>query len=323
MNHHLLILLGGALVCLVGVFALGSWMLAEQKREQMWAERREQTIGGYLKPKLTTGPTLMLSTRSARKPTSAISQMYALIGWREDRRNQYPMAWWGVMLVTLGPATIAGLLGTKVIGTAGWVLVIGVDLLLTRLFLKYCTTKVSRELLSQFPDALSMVSRSVRVGVPLGEAIKVVAREGLIPTREEFARASDAVAIGVDIEGALVEMAERNDLAEYRFFATALALQSQTGGGLTETLDTLADTIRKREAARKRGSALASEAKTSIYVLVALPIVTGVMLYLSSPEYIGILFTTEGGEKLLGIAVGMLCMGLFTMQQIIKRSLGS
>ncbi len=322
MNSHLIIPIVGGLVCLIGLLSIGLWMLAEQKREQAWSSRREQTIGAYLKPKVTSAPSLMLSARQKEKPANALAQVHGLFGWREDRRSQYPMTWWGVALVMLGPSTIAGLLATKIFGTAGWFLVAAVDVILTRTFLKYCTEKVSRELLSQFPDALSMVSRSVRVGVPLGEAIKVVAREGLMPTREEFGRASDAVAIGVDLEGALVEMAERNDLAEYRFFATALALQSQTGGGLTETLDTLADTIRKREAARKRGNALASEAKTSIYVLVVLPIVTGVMLYVSNPDYIGILFTTSGGEKLLAVAVGMLFMGLFSMQQIIKRSLG-
>ena len=76
--------------------------------------------------------------------------------------------------------------------------------------------------------------------------------EQLIHT-ENQQQAADQVSIGRDLEVALLEMAERNDVAEYRFFATALALQSQTGGGLTETLETLADTIRKRENARKRG----------------------------------------------------------------------
>jgi Flp pilus assembly protein TadB len=128
-------------------------------------------------------------------------------------------------------------------------------------------------------------------------------REAQTPTREEFSKAADQVSIGLDLENALLEMAERNDLSEYRFFATALALQSQTGGGLTETLETLADTIRKRENARKRGHALASEARTSIYVLAALPIVVGAMLFVINPDYIGLLFTDTGGQKLLGIAV--------------------
>jgi tight adherence protein B len=314
-------MLAGGLICLVGLSITGMWLMAEQKREAMWAARRESTIGGYLKPKSTGVPTLILSARQKQKPASALAQVHAIFKWREERRSQYPMTWWGVALVMLGPATIAGLLATKLLGVIGWVAVPAIDIMLTRIFLGWCANRISRDLLSQFPDALSMVSRSVRVGVPLGEAIKVVSKEALSPSREEFGRAADAVAIGMDLEAALVEMADRNDLAEYRFFATALALQSQTGGGLTETLDTLADTIRKREAARKRGAALASEAKTSIYVLVVLPIVSGLGLWLTNPEYIDILFITPGGQKLLALAVFMLCAGLVCMQQIIKRCL--
>ena len=321
MSGALPFVLAGGLLCLLGLIGLGLWLLSEQKREVAWAARREATIGGYLKPKLSAGPTLMLAARQKDKPADLVATLHGILGWREDRRSQYPMTWWGVVLVMLAPSMIGALLATKLLGSLGWVAVVLIDILLTRTFLLYCTGKVSRELLSQFPDALSTIARSVRVGVPLGEAIKVVAREGLMPTREEFGRAADACAIGVDLEVALVDMAERNDLAEYRFFATALALQSQTGGGLTETLDTLADTIRKREAARKRGNALASEAKTSIYVLTVLPVVSGVMLWVSNPDYIDILFTTSGGNKLLAVAVGMLCMGLFTMQKIVKKSL--
>ncbi len=321
MSGYLPFVLAGGLLCLLGLIGLGLFLLSEQKREAAWAARREATIGGYLKPKLSARPTLMLSARQKDKPADLLATLHGVLGWREDRRSQYPMTSWGVILVMLAPSMIGALLATKLLGSLGWAAVALIDILLTRTFLLYCTDKVSRDLLSQFPDALSMIARSVRVGVPLGEAIKVVSREGLMPTREEFGRAADAVAIGVDLEVALVEMAERNDLAEYRFFATALSLQSQTGGGLTETLDTLADTIRKREAARKRGNALASEAKTSIYVLTVLPLVSGVMLWVSNPDYIDILFTTSGGNELLAIAVGMLCAGLFSMQKIVKKCL--
>ena len=320
MNTHLPVLLAGGLFCLFGLTITGLWLLAEQKRSVRWIARRDATIGGYLKPKLGSGPALMLAARQ-REPANLLASIHSLFGWREDRRSQYPMSWWGVAIAALGPSIIGSLLATRILGVLGWCVLPLIDIVLTRTFLNWRVGKVSRDLLSQFPDALSMVSRSVRVGVPLGEAIKVVAREGLSPTKEEFGRASDAVAIGVDLETALVEMAQRNDLAEYRFFATALALQSQTGGGLTETLDTLADTIRKRDAARKRGAALASEAKTSIYVLTALPMISGLMLWFSNPDYINILFITEGGQKLLAIAVFMLCLGLFSMQQIIKRTL--
>jgi tight adherence protein B len=320
-SNNITFLLCGGLLCLIGLAITGMWLVAEQKREAAWAARREATIGGYLKPKSTGAPALILSTRTKQKPADIIARVHSVFKWREERRAQYPMAWWGVALIMLGPGMIAGLLATKLLSFGGWIVVPVVDILLTRTFLGWCANRISRDLLAQFPDALSMVSRSVRVGVPLGESIKVVSKEAMEPTRTEFGRAADAVAIGMDLEAALVEMAERNDLAEYRFFATALALQSQTGGGLTETLDTLADTIRKRESARKRGNALASEAKTSIYVLITLPIISGVGLWLSNPDYIDVLFTTSGGEKLLAAAVFMLCTGLLCMQQIIKHSL--
>jgi tight adherence protein B len=320
-NGNIAFFLIGGLICLLGLGITGMWMMAESKRQQQWQARREATIGGYLKPKTTGAPTLMIATRTKQKPESVLGQIHAVFGWKEERRSQYPMAWWGIASVMLAPSMIAGLLATKLLGFTGWIAVPIVDILLTRTFLNWCANKVSRELLAQFPDALSMVARSVRVGVPLGEAIKVVSKEALSPSREEFGRAADAIAIGVDLEVALLEMADRNELAEYRFFATALALQSQTGGGLTETLDILADTIRKREAARKRGNALASEAKTSIYVLCVLPIVSGLGLYLTNPDYISILFTTTGGEKLLALAVFMLVTGMICMQQIIKRTL--
>ena len=321
MSHNVIWLVMGGFVCLVGLCISGVLVLQQQKRDRIWAERREVTIGGYLKPKVSSAPTLMLAPRNTRRNQDVTTQISSVFNWREDRREQYPMTWWGAALVMLSPASIGGLLATKVFGMAGWIAVPIIDIILTRIFLGWAVARVSTALLRQFPDALSMIARSVRVGVPLAESIRVVAREGQTPTREEFSKAADAVAIGLDLEVALVEMAERNELAEYRFFATALTLQSQTGGGLTETLDTLADTIRKREAARKRGLALASEAKTSIYVLVALPIITGIMLFLTNPDYILILFTTPGGEKLLALAVFMLCAGLFSMQQIIKRSL--
>jgi tight adherence protein B len=315
------LILGGGLVCLIGLSATGLLLLAEQKRDKLWAARREATVGPYLKPKAGSGPALVLAVRAKQRNTKR-SPLYAILGYHEERIAHYPMSLGGVVLCMLGPAAIGGLLATKVLGQMGWGMVPILDILLTRTFLGWASNKVSRTLLSQFPDALAMVSRSVRVGVPLNEAVRIVGRESQSPTREEFAKAADQVQIGVDLETALLDMAERNNISEYRFFATALALQSQTGGGLTETLETLADTIRKRENARKRGHALASEARTSIYVLAVLPIVVGAMLFVINPEYIGLLFTDPTGEMLLGIAVGMLISGLWVMQQIIKASLG-
>jgi tight adherence protein B len=320
-NGNLTFVLVGGLLSLIGLGAAGLWLLAEQNQKKAWAARRDDALGGYLKPKSSGGPALVLAVR-AKQRTSSSNPLLTIFKWNDARRAHYPMALLPTVLCMMGPAAVGALLATKVIGSTGWFLLPVFNILATRVFLGAAAAKVSRTLLVQFPDALAMVSRSVRVGVPLAEAVRIVGREAQTPTREEFAKAADQVTIGLDLENALLEMAERNDLSEYRFFATALALQSQTGGGLTETLETLADTIRKRENARKRGHALASEARTSIYVLAVLPIIVGSMLFVINPDYIGVLFTEPAGEKLLGIAVGMLITGLFVMNQIIKGSLG-
>jgi tight adherence protein B len=166
-----------------------------------------------------------------------------------------------------------------------------------------------------------MIVRAVRVGVPVTQSIRAVGREIAAPTGPEFTKLADELAIGVTLEDALKTMAERNGLREYRFFATALTLQTQTGGGLSETLENLADVIRKRVALRQKGQALAAEAKTSAGVLAALPLVAGVGLWVLNSEYIDPLFTESGGHKILAVAAGALGGGILTMRSMIRRSL--
>jgi tight adherence protein B len=193
--------------------------------------------------------------------------------------------------------------------------------LISRAFYKWCDNRRKRQLYTQFPDALAMIVRGVRVGIPVTEAIRTVAREAMAPTNSEFQKMSDQLSIGVALPDALREMSERNDLPEYRFFATALALQSQTGGGLSETLENLADVIRKRVALRSRAYALASEARTSIYILAALPVFAGLALAALNPDYMSLLFTTDSGKKVFAAALCSLGVGIGVMQTIVKKTL--
>jgi tight adherence protein B len=190
-----------------------------------------------------------------------------------------------------------------------------------RAFFGWCENRTQQKLFVQFPDALATIVRAVRVGLPVVEALRVVAKESLEPTSREFNALVEQTAIGVPLDEALREMATLSGLPEYRFFATALSLQAQTGGGLTETLENLAETIRKRVAIRMRGHALAAEARMSSYILGALPIVTGGMLSVVNPNYVGMLFFDPTGRKLLFIGIGMLCVGAFTMHTMIRKSL--
>jgi len=116
-------------------------------------------------------------------------------------------------------------------------------------------------------------------------------------------------------------MAQSSRMSEYRFFATAITLQMQTGGALSETLENLADVIRKRVALKARAFALASEARTSAMVLAGSPFVSGTALWVLNPSHIGMLFEPGLGRTIFSGAVLSLSCGLLTMRSLIRRSL--
>lgn len=244
-----------------------------------------------------------------------------LIRLQSERRQDYPIRWWIIPLVALPFARAA----------AGLVAALGGDLLLLltpvfwvvfcRMAYGWLDARRVEILFQQFPDALGMVTRAVRVGIPVSEAIRSVAREAPKETAAEFKRIGDRLSIGQPMEQALAETAQRNNVPEYRFFATALALQNQTGGALGETLENLAEVIRKRVALKERGYALAAEARTSAGILAALPFFTCAVLAVMSPAYVAMLFEDAGGRRILAAAIGLLLLGIAIMRSMIRRAL--
>jgi len=170
----------------------------------------------------------------------------------------------------------------------------------------------------QFPDALAMVVRALRVGQTVAQSLRGVARDAPLPTATAFIRLADRLAIGVPLSEALPELDADSGLTEYRFFATALMLQSQTGGSLTEALDTLAEVIRTRVALRRRAYAMAGEARASAIVLAVMPVVTFLALLLVAPDYARLLLDDKMGRRVLGTAIGMLLVGGGIMNGMIR-----
>ena len=237
------------------------------------------------------------------------------------RRDHYALRWWVALAATLTVAIFATKLASGLAGSLVWLAVPVEWILLSRGFFNWCRRLRRDKLLTQFPDALAMIVRAVRVGIPVTDSIRAVGRELEAPTGPEFARLSDELAMGVVMEDALKAMAERNGLQEYRFFATTLSLQNQTGGGLSETLDNLADVIRKRMAVRQKGAALSAEAKMSSLVLGALPPLAAVGLWIMNSAYITMLFVEPLGQKILAAAILTLGFGIMSMRFLIRKSL--
>jgi tight adherence protein B len=249
-------------------------------------------------------------------------RLSSIFGFKLAKVHQYRLPWPGVLLITLVVSRIMAMLAAGMIGsTMSWLAMPVAWIMLSRTIFARSHGKRRAALLKQFPDALSLIVRAVRVGIPVTEALRAVGDEAPEPTRAEFSRVAEQIGIGTPPEQALRDMAIRNELPEYGFFAAALTLQAQTGGGLTETLELLAEVIRKRIAMKARGLALSSEARTSSMVLGGLPIVTGILISVLSPSYMAVLITDPTGNMLLGLAVLFLGIGMFLMQAIISKSL--
>lgn len=260
-------------------------------------------------------------TQLAPDRKTFVQAITAFFGVDLRRADDYPVRWWLVILVTLpvarAMAGFAALLTDDLLiltTPAVWVM-------LSRGFFSWAEERRRHTLFRQFPDALAMVVRAVRVGIPVTSAIAAAARESPQPTAQEFQAMTDRLAIGMQLQEALNETAMRNGVTEYRFFATALALQARTGGSPTEALENLADVIRRRVALQERGRALASQARASAIVLAALPIVIALLLTVINFDYISLLFTDPTGRSILATAIALLCIGIYTMRLMIKKSL--
>ncbi len=314
-----LVLLVGAGIALIGL-GISGLMLSRSQRQ---VERRDLRLASIVTPHLRrtqieisafTGPTV-------RSERSAMSVLGAIFGFDMEKATLYPASWWIILIGTLVVAKIIEYFIGDFLGSLSLASIPVIWVLLSRTFFGYFVKRRQQQLLTEFPDALALVVRAIRVGIPVMEAIRNVSKEAPPATAGEFARLVDQVAVGVSLEDGVREMAHRTGLSEYRFFATTLALQNQTGGTLSDTLEGLADVIRKRAALKSKARALTSEARSSSMVLSILPFVTGLMLWLINPKYIGILFTDPTGKSMLGLAIIMLTTGVITIQMIIKKTM--
>lgn len=175
--------------------------------------------------------------------------------------------------------------------------------------------------LAVFPDALDLVARAVKAGLPVFDAMEVAAREIPAPVGTEFQKILEEIRIGVEIDDALRHTASRIRIPDFHFYMVALVLQRRTGGSLSETLGNLSTIIRRRKELRLKVRALTAEAKASIVVLAALPFVTAAAMLIFSRQLMSVLYTDPRGRFMVGLALVFQIVGMFVMNRMIKRSL--
>lgn len=189
---------------------------------------------------------------------------------------------------------------------------------LPRLILKMKIKKRQKDFMDDFADALESMMRLLKAGMPVTEAIKMVSTEFTGPMGEEMGRVFDQQKIGVPLPEAILDASKRMPLTEMQMFATAIAIQTQTGSSLSEVLQNLANVIRSRFKLKRKVQALSSEAKASAMIIGALPIVVATGMYFINREYIEVLFIDPTGKFLLGCAIAWMGCGVLVMKQMIN-----
>src|SRR5215469_1704341 len=189
------------------------------------------------------------------------------------------------------------------------------------LLLRIVQASYRTRFLDVFPDALDLIRRAVKAGLPVNEALAVAGKEITDPVGSELRRTLDQVQIGVHMDHALQEMADRIRVPDFRFLVVALALQQKTGGSLAETLGNLGGVIRARKALRQKAKSLSAEAKASATVLAILPFVVGGLMYVINRDLAMALLDNSRGRFMIGVAFLSLVTGLATMAVIVRRAL--
>jgi len=224
------------------------------------------------------------------------------------------------MMISIGLAILAG--GLPFLMGASWKLslglAVGLGLGLPRWFLGFLIGRRQKKFTMHFADAMDIIVRGVRTGLPLGDCLKIIAHESPEPVRSEFQLVVEGESVGVPIEVCLERMYERMPLSEVNFFATVLNIQRSTGGNLGESLANLANVLRGRKVLRQKVKALAAEAKMSAGIIAALPPILMGLITVASPDYMTELYTTPTGHRNLMVGAAMMVTGTLVMKKMIN-----
>jgi tight adherence protein B len=189
---------------------------------------------------------------------------------------------------------------------------------LPHLVVNHFVKKRTNAFTGKFADAMDLLVRGLRSGLPVSETLTVISQEIPGPVGEEFKLVTDRMKVGKTMEDALQETAERLGIPEFNFFCITLAIQRETGGNLAETLANLSDVLRKRAQMKLKIRAMSSESKASAYIVGSLPFIVTVMIYWVNPKYIGEFLVDErlmvagiGGAVWMGI-------GAFIMAKMVS-----
>ena len=184
--------------------------------------------------------------------------------------------------------------------------------------LSFLKKRREAKFLEAFPDAVDVIVRGIKAGLPLLDSLKLIASEAPEPVRGEIRSIIDTQTIGIPLGEACLKLYERMPLAEANFFGIVISIQQRAGGNLSEALGNLSRVLRDRKKMKAKIRAMSMEAKASAGIIGALPIAVMLLVYITSPDYISMLWTESLGRMMLLCCAVWMSLGIFVMRRMIN-----
>jgi tight adherence protein B len=253
-----------------------------------------------------------LEERHKKSRSAPLSVRIAQAGLSWSRRQfAFISAGMGLAAFVVSSFSGTGLIISAAIGFAG---AFGAP----RWLLSFLKKRREKKFLDGFPDAVDVIVRGVKAGLPLLDCIKMIALEAPEPLKSEFRVILETQAIGMPLGEACGKLYERTPLPEANFFGIVVAIQQKAGGNLSEALGNLSRVLRDRKKMKAKIQAMSQEAKASAGIIGALPIAVMTLVYLTSPQYISLLFTTSIGNMMLAASAVWMATGVMVMKKMIN-----
>jgi tight adherence protein B len=253
-----------------------------------------------------------IESRENARHKVTLDQRIAQAGLTWSKQKYYVIS--AILAVVTGLVLLI-VSGNTILAAAG--LFIG-GLGLPAWFLKRSKARRLKKFGNAFPVAIDVIVRGIKAGLPLNDCIRIVANEAEEPVKTEFRLIIESQTLGLPLTEAAQKLYERMPCAESNFFGIVLAIQQKTGGNLSETLGNLSKVIRERRKMRDKIQAVSMEAKASASIIGALPPVVAILVYITSPKYIELLWLTQTGKVALVICAFWMLTGCLVMRKMIN-----
>ncbi|MDF2369826.1 MAG: type II secretion system F family protein [Rhizobiaceae bacterium] len=227
-----------------------------------------------------------------------------------------PQFYMGSLVAGLLFSLVSLVMGAPIYIAAGMVVIAGLGV--PRWILSFARKRRFKAFMEEFPNALDVMVRSIKSGLPVNDALRLIATDSQEPLRSEFRRIVEAQQMGLSIPEACTRLHQNIPVSETNFFAIVITIQSQAGGNLSEALGNLSRVLRERRKMKGKIKAMSMEAKASAAIIGALPFAIVILVYLTTPDYIITLFTDPRGNIILGASLIWMGMGVLVMKKMVN-----